>query len=255
MAVFLILLLFAVVFLVAGGVLLYFRNRTKQKSALMSQTETSAAAEVSGLAPGTLVEVKGMLRCEEPLTSEMAEKSCAYYLSQVVRVYEVTDRDSDGDSSTSRRSEVVASNERFAPFVVEDESGAVGVRGEGAEVDALEVMNRFERETGGDGTIPLGGVTVNLGGGARTLGYRYEEKILPLDSPVYVLGAAQEDGQVGAPSEEEAGERFLMSYRSEEQLEKKYKRDALWQGLIAVGLFLFGLIFLAVGVGSAVDGA
>ena len=78
---------------------------------------------------------------------------------------------------------------------------------------------------------------------------------MPLDSPVYVLGAAQEDGQVGAPSEEEAGERFLMSYRSEEQLEKKYKRDALWQGLIAVGPFLFGLIFLAVGVGSAVNGA
>jgi hypothetical protein len=46
-----------------------------------------------------------------------------------------------------------------------------------------------------------------------------------------------------------------MSYRSEEQLEKKNKRDALWQGLIAVGLILFGLIFLAVGVGSAVNAA
>jgi hypothetical protein len=31
------------------------------------------------------------------------------------------------------------------------------------------------------------------------------EKILPVDSPVYVLGAAQEDGQVGAPSEEGGG--------------------------------------------------
>jgi hypothetical protein len=92
---------------------------------------------------------------DEPLTSEMAEQTCAYYLSQVVRVYEVTDRDSDGDARTSRRSEVVV----------------------------------------------------------------------------------------------------LMSYRSEEQLEKRYKRNALWQGLIAVGLFLFGLIFLAVGVGSAVNGA
>jgi hypothetical protein len=67
MVVFLILLLFAVIFLVVGGVLLYFRNRTKQKSALMSQTETSSASEVSGLAPGTLVEVKGTLRCKEPL--------------------------------------------------------------------------------------------------------------------------------------------------------------------------------------------
>jgi hypothetical protein len=131
----------------------------------------------------------------------------------------------------------------------------VGVRGEGAEVDALEVMNRFERDTGGAGSITLGGLTVNLGGGDRTIGYRYLEKILPLDSPVYVLGAAQEDGQVGAPSEEvEGAARFLISYRSEEQLEKKLKRDALWQGLIAVGLFLFGLLFLAVGVGVAANG-
>ena len=49
MIAFLILLFFAILFLVAGGVLLYFRNRTKQKSALMSQTETSNASDVSGI--------------------------------------------------------------------------------------------------------------------------------------------------------------------------------------------------------------
>ena len=87
MVAFLILLFFAVLFLVAGGVLLYFRNRTKHKSALMSQTETSNASDVSGIAPGTLVEVKGTLRCDEPLTSEMAEKTCAYYSSTVTREY------------------------------------------------------------------------------------------------------------------------------------------------------------------------
>ena len=74
MVAFLILLLFAVIFLVAGGVLLYFRNRTKQKSALMNQTETSSASGVSGLAPGTLVEVKGRLRCEEPLIKRDGRK-------------------------------------------------------------------------------------------------------------------------------------------------------------------------------------
>jgi hypothetical protein len=60
---FLILLLFAIIFLVAGGALLYFRNRTKQKAALIDQTETSGTSDVSGLAAGTLIEVKGMLRC------------------------------------------------------------------------------------------------------------------------------------------------------------------------------------------------
>src|ERR671939_2204686 len=95
MTTFLILLLFAVIFLVAGGVLLYFRNRAKQKAALMGQTETSNASDVSGLAPGTLVEVKGSLRCEEPLTSEMAERTCAFYSSTVTREYLERDYDDD----------------------------------------------------------------------------------------------------------------------------------------------------------------
>src|SRR3712207_5126851 len=199
MVAFLILLLFAVIFLVAGRLLLYFRNRTKQKSALMSLTETSAASDASGLAPGTLVEVKGMLRCEEPLTSEMAERTCAYYSSTVTREYLRSDYDDDdNDVGSDRRTAAMAQNEQFAPFEVEDESGSVAVDAEGAEVDARQVMNRFDRNTGNEGTFSLGGVSVNLGGGERTIGYRYTESILPVDAPVYVLGAVQEGGGVGA---------------------------------------------------------
>ena len=56
MTTFLILLLFAIIFLVAGGALLYFRIRTEQKAAMMGQTETSGASDVSGLAPGALAD-------------------------------------------------------------------------------------------------------------------------------------------------------------------------------------------------------
>src|SRR5918998_3058379 len=153
MTTFLILLLFALIFLVAGGALLYFRSRTKQKAALMGQTETSNASDVSGLAPGTLVEVEGTLRCEEPLTSEMAGERCAYYSSKVVREYLERDYDDDDDDDvgSDRRSEVVAQNEQFAPFTVEDPTGSVTVSAEGAEVDARQVVNRFERSTGSEG--------------------------------------------------------------------------------------------------------
>ncbi len=246
-----IFLLFGVLAWVAVGVLLYFRRKTLGKTEAMGRVETSSAAEVSGMAPGTAVEVKGTLRCEEPLHSEMAAQACAYYLSQVIREYQETEREADGDLETRRRSEVVASNERFAPFAVEDGSGAVGVRGEGAEVDAVEVMNRFERDTGEAGSITLGGLTVNLGGGERTIGYRHVESVLPVDAPVYVLGAVQEDGEIGAPRTGDEEGRFLISYRSEEQLERKFKRDALWLALIALALFVFGAIFVAVGVAAA----
>src|SRR3712207_6745998 len=171
MVAFLILLLFAIIFLVAGGVMLYFRSRSQHKAGLMSQTETSNASDVSSLAPGTLVEVKGTLRCEEPLTSEMSEKACAYYVSTVTREYLERDHDDDDDVGSDRRTEIISQNEQFAPFSVEDETGSVPVNAEGAEVDARQVVNRFERNTGNEGpSIPLGGAPLNLRSEERRVG-------------------------------------------------------------------------------------
>jgi E3 Ubiquitin ligase len=244
---FLILLLFAVIFLVAGGGLLYFRNKNKQKAALMGQTETSGASDVSGLAPGTLVEVKGTLRCEEPLSSEMAGEKCAYYSSKVIREYMERDYDDD-DVGSDRRSEVVAHNEQFAPFVVEDSTGTVAVNAEGAEMDAKQVVNRFERNTGSEGpSISLGGTTIHLGGGERTLGYRYTETILPVDAPVYVLGTVQQGGGIGTPSGDE-GHRFIVSHRSEEALGQSVGKTVLWLGVGGIASIAVGVVLLAVGI-------
>src|SRR5918998_2831022 len=242
--------LFGLLMWVAAGVVVYFRRRQVRKAGLIRDTETSSAASVGAMAAGTLVELKGTLRCEEPLTSEMAGGEGAYYVSRVIREYREIDRDADGDLETRRRSEVVSESEHFAPFLVEGPSGKVGVRGEGAEVDALEVTNRFEEAADGGGGLKIGGVTLQMGEGQQTLGYRHVEHVLPVDAPVYVLGTVRADGRVGA-SEGEGGEgRFLISHRSEEELGKGYRRAALVLGLIAAGLFLFGAVFLAVGLSA-----
>jgi hypothetical protein len=248
MVAFLILLFFAILFLVAGGVLLYFRNRTKHKSALMSQTETSNASDVSSIAPGTLVEVKGTLRCEEPLTSEMAEKTCAYYSSTVTREYLRPDYDDDdNDVGSDRRTEIIAQNVQFAPFMVEDDTGFVGVHAEGAEVDARQVVNRFDRNTGNEGTFSLGGMTVNLSGGERTIGYRYTESILPVDESVYVLGTAQEGGTIGAPPSDAKDHRFVVSHRSEEAHTQSLGKSALWLGVGGAASLVLGVVLLVIG--------
>lgn len=241
-----VIVLVGILFWVITGMLLRHRRQALDKSELMRRVDTYSAANVSGISPGKMVEVTGNLRCQRPLTSAMAEQECAYYHSRVIREYEETERDSEGELRTERKSETVASNEQFAPFAVEDESGIVGVRGEGAEVDAIEVMNRFERDSGG--SISLGELTVALGGGENTVGYRYVESILRIDEPVYVLGVVQEDGHLGRPDEGDKDGRFLISYRSEEQLMKKYKRDALIMTLIAIVTFLFGTAFVILGV-------
>src|SRR5919202_6337348 len=123
----LIFLIFSILMWVAAGVLLYFRHRQLRMIDLMRQVETSTGSRSSRLDPGALVEVKGTLRCESPLKSEMTEQVCAYYLSQDTREYRERGYDDDDDVHPDRRrSEVMASNERFAPFAVEDEWGAVG---------------------------------------------------------------------------------------------------------------------------------
>jgi hypothetical protein len=54
----------------------------------------------------------------------------------------------------------------------------------------------------------------------------------------------------------EGGEkRFMISHRSEEQLEKKYRNSALLLGCLAVALFLFGSIFVTVGLVAAISAA
>ena len=249
MVAFLILLLFAIIFLVAGGVMLYFRNRTQQKAGLMTQTQTSNASEVSTLAPGTLVEVAGTLRCEEPLTSEMSGKTCAYYVATVTREYLERDHDDDDSPGSDRRTEIISQNEQFVPFSVEDATGSVPVSGEGAEVDARQVVNRFERNTGNEGpSISIGGATLNLGGGERTIGYRFTESILPVDVPIYVLGTVQENGEIGAPQPGNKEHRFVVSHRSEEALGQSLGKTVRWLGVGAIGAFVGGLVLLVVGI-------
>lgn len=230
-----------------GGVLLYFRHRTQRKAVLMSQTQTSNATDVPSLLPGTLVEVKGTLRCDSPLTSEMSERSCAYYSARVTREY--LERDYYDDYSSDRRSETLAHNEQFVPFFVEDMTGRVPVPRDGAEVEAEQVVDRFERHTGGEGPlISFGGAGLQLGGGERTIGYRYTGSILAVDTPIYVLGVRQESGEIGAPQSNKKEQRFVVSYRSEEALGQNLGRNTLWLGLGAIGAFILGLVFLLIGI-------
>lgn len=233
---------------IAGVIFLWFRQKTKQKIALMGRMATSSAGSLSSMPPGELVEVKGTLRCEAPITSELAQRSCAYFNARVIREYTVQDRDSDGRYRTSRRSETVASNTQFAPFAVEDDTGRVNVNAERAEVDAEDVMNRFESGGGGPGvSISLGGLSIDTGGHHNTVGYRYQENVLTPDTPVYVLGALQQGGSIGAPAEEARDQKLLISYRSEEEFAKSLGKTAMWQMVgaiiafvIAAGLFTIG---------------
>jgi hypothetical protein len=240
------------IILVIGVALIYSGRRAQTKTNVLRSVATSNAADVATLLPDEMVEVKGTIRCDTPLTSQHAQKPCIWYSSSVTREYEEQTRDSKGELQTSRGSETVSSMEQAPPFFVEDASGRVAVNPDRAEFDAPTLVDRFDQSEDSPAVnVSIGGVQIS-GGGRRTIGYRYLEKALVVDTPIYVLGAVQENGVIGDPRDHHGGKRLLISVRSEEAIEQSLAKSAHWQaygglGTAAVGaaLFIIGLVRMA----------
>lgn len=240
------------------AVVLFFVGKGQGKKALdIASTETSTAAglareagEVAAeIGPGSftkIAELKGTIASEAPLKAEMSGSACVWYRSTVTREYEesYTERDSDGKtrSGTRRGSETVSSNERRISFMVRDETGSVEVDPEGASLDGVQVLSRFEQGDVGP-AIAIGGFRLSLGaltGGRRTIGYKLEERALLLGTRIYVLGEARDDGgrlRVSKPAAK--GGRFIISSKSEEQLLASAKTGSRTLNILSA-LFLAG---------------
>jgi hypothetical protein len=223
-----VLIVFAVLALAGAVGCLWYRTRLGKQIALMAATATSRAAEVAGLAPGTVVEVKGTLRCAAPLTAEFSKEPCVYYKSQIDRETVYYARDSQGRSERRTRTETVHSNTRFAPCTVEDDSGGVAVTFEGADVEGQQAVNRRERE---DASVVGTIASIALGsGGPGTL--IYTETILSRDIPIYVLGEVQADRSIGKPAQGSSNKVFVISHSS-----RDLKSTVIWLLVGAIVLF------------------
>jgi hypothetical protein len=239
----------AAVLFVASVVLYLIAASQGRKLAAMRGTQTSQAADLQQLAASVgkeigagafaeATEVKGTVRCAQPLVSELAEVPCVYFAMKVTREYEETrwETDSNGNRQqrTARGSQVMAQNTRSVPFEVEDESGRIGVEPQGASFVAEKVLSRFDAGEAQMAGLRVGRWAVSLGGlgeGRRTLGYRYEELAIPVDRPVYVLGEAADEGGTlrmrKAGAKGPGGGRFIISVKSEEELTRGASRTAM----------------------------
>ena len=254
-------------FLVLALGLLLAARAQRRRCHLLQTTETSRAADLQTMArsvgeeigPGSfrqIAEVKGTVRCHQPLQSELARAGCVFYAMKVVREYEETYWETDSRGNRSRRhrreSEVMAENTRAIPFEVEDSSGRILVDPAGAKVTAEEVVDRFEQGDPGAPSLSLGSWQFDLGplallGDRRTIGYRYQERVVPVDRPIFVLGEASDaSGQlmIGRPAAKAPP--FLVSTRSEEELTRSALKAWRWLLAGAVVSGLAGAVMLIV---------
>ena len=246
-----------------GAALLFIRIGQVKKGSLIAGTETSKigelqetsksiAQEIGAGSFNQFVELKGSIMCETPLISELAKTPCVHYSMTVSREWEETywDKDSEGRSvqRTRRGSDTVASNSRSIPFEVNDGTGAIRVDPAEAEFITEKAFSQFQPGEVQGTTLRLGSLAFNiggiaLGGGRRTIGYRYEEQIIPVNRDIYILGEAVDStGALTVRKPSDKGKKFIISIKSEEALMKGINTAKIL-------LLVFGLVFI---IGGAV---
>lgn len=237
----------AIVLLLGAVVLgaLGFLAQRKRKALVTTETLTVSDlrqlrdAAVGAAGPGSFryrCEVVGRARPPRagPLKAELSGVECVWHRHVVTHKYWDVDRDSKGRRRRRRASEKVADHTSERGFGLRDDTGALAIDPKGAEVDHAEkVHERFEEGSGSAGTsIELGGFSINLGGGSRTIGYQYEEWAVRPDQQLFVLGDVVDQGERLVMVKPTEGP-YVVSTRSEEQVLQSETQKRTWFSVCA----------------------
>ncbi len=201
--------------------------RAGRRLRLLMDTPTSKA---KGVFIGQ-VELAGRAVLETPVRSYLAERECVWTDYAVEEQWARWETETYTDSKGNRKTRQVRKtgwtrvDEGGAKpvFAVEDATGSVQIRPEGAEVEAERV---FDRTVGrGDplyyGKGPAGGVSDSTGQ------RRFTEDAILLGAAVFVAGRARERSDAVAPEIAADAEQnlFLISCRGEARVQRGYRRQ------------------------------
>lgn len=249
------MLIAGIVLFAAAPILLIIRARMKAKLGQMQGTETTTVdrlAETRDQMPGSFIqraELKGRVESDSPLKAEFSGEACVAYSTKLEREYEETrwEQDSNGNKvqRTHRGFEQVSQNQRREGFYLRDQGGRIKVIPDGAELVMRKSLSDY-KVAAMDGGFSLGGFVLQAAsaalGGRRTLGYRYEEWLIPIGTDLYALGEAFDDGAgLALRRSSTKGERFLLSVKSEEELVASARTGAMVLMIVAIVAAALGL--------------
>jgi len=172
-------------------------------------------------------EIKGIAVANEPFLTEFSKKECVYCESKLVREYEVLELNkANSTNEWKRRSETVSSNTTIADgFSLKDKTGTILVNPKGAKIDLEQTFSKFEKEddTQAQGTkISFGRFSITTDKSSstkRTLGYTYLEESILLNTPIYVIGEANDRStELSVSKPREKGLSFIVSTKTEDEL-------------------------------------
>ena len=140
----------------------------------------------------------------------------------------------DGKQKMRHSSVVLADNTNQVTFQVNDGTDGISINPIGADIQAIEVVNRFEPNE--DDIIVMN---------KRSLGRQYREWILPLDQRVYVLGEISSNGDqltIQKPLQEAFS--YLITHESEEQIKHNKLMTAQKHKITSIVTFGASMVFL-----------
>ena len=259
------MLVVGIVLIVIAAGLIVWHVFARRKAGELKTAKPSKVADLLDLArrmaeeigDGGLTEfaeLTGTASREEPLISPLAERPCLYYEMTVTRRYEeefsYQDKDGRTRRGTRQGSEVMSRESDYGDFWLTDKTDSIAVRLAEAEYDGLrETVDRFEPGESYGASLRVGRFSLNLrglGGGRRTLGYQYKERILPIDTQLTVIGQVSDAGgelAVGA-----GGLRYIVSTRTRKQIIGSAERVAKFTSIASGVLMLLGVALIIGGL-------
>lgn len=247
------IIIIGIVLLVIGAILLWQQKNHHQKAAALEATDTLLVSEIlethqemrltAGAGNFRLrTEVKGTIRCGQPLSSPVTNTPCVYFKETLVQEYDEwePDREKPSEGRWQSKQHTLSSTERFVPFEVVDSSGAIEVRPEGADWVSLPTASRTEPLQPGMGAI------AEQPGRIRHRAIRREERCIPMVANLYVLAEASDSTGTLAMAKP-AADLFIISAVSEEELIRKFRQTGNYMYYGGIGLLLAGIGVLVYG--------
>jgi hypothetical protein len=226
---------------IVGIILWMMKGKKEGKSAILELAETSDVKDVNELwesmrnsmGDGSFthfVEIKGVAHAESPLTSELSSTECVYYSSKVVHEYKKLERKKDSQGNYQERwvnkKDTVSENSQWAnTFGVKDDTGFIEVEPAKAELHVEQFYSNFEKGNPADDAalkLKIGNFSLGIGDktpGMETIGYRYTESGIKMNTRLYVLGDANDrDGRLAVSKSTDKKQPFIVSTKSEDEL-------------------------------------
>ncbi len=223
------------------GVILFVVG--KKKSAFKSTMAEMVTKSISQLMQAEYAEIKGVASCDQPITAPYSNLQCVYYS------YKLKRRQHSTSGGSSRTWHTIDSGSAGVPFTLTDQTGAITVDPQGADLDAAVIVKGLVQGADISQLMPEG-VPKMLAGMLTQLAtnpMKVEVRGVTAGQSLYVLGDVSRapDGNLTVAK---GDNKFFISTKSEEQLARSLGRTSVLLYVLGAAFIIGAIAALVVGL-------